>query len=256
MKRAKRILGMLLCLTMLLSLVACVSDPVQTDEPSETEQQSDVSGTDVELLNVGSIYQFDVESPYCELLKYLSYDGFMYSNLVRYGADNEVVPCLCERFEIAEDGTSVTFYFQEGIKWHDGQPLTMEDIEFSLNLWLDVLKPSVALRYMESVEVLDDTSIRVNMQSSCAYVFLRHMIMSSSGCVIYPKHIWENVEDLKSFTGREAMIGCGPYVYDSYDDEAKIAYFNRYEDYHEGVPTIKRIAFHLYETIVSMGSKL
>ena len=57
---------------------------------------------------------------------------------------------------------------------------------------------------MESVEVLDDTSIRVNMQSSCAYVFLRHMIMSSSGCVIYPKHIWENVEDLKSFTGREA----------------------------------------------------
>ena len=63
MKRAKRILGMLLCLTMLLSLVACVSDPVQTDEPSETEQQSDVSGTDVELLNVGSIYQFDVESP-------------------------------------------------------------------------------------------------------------------------------------------------------------------------------------------------
>ena len=252
MKRAKRILGMLLCLTMLLSLVACVSDPVQTDEPSETEQQSDVSGTDVELLNVGSIYQFDVESPYCELLKYLSYDGFMYSNLVRYGADNEVVPCLCERFEIAEDGTSVTFYFQEGIKWHDGQPLTMEDIEFSLNLWLDVLKPSVALRYMESVEVLDDTSIRVNMQSSCAYVFLRHMIMSSSGCVIYPKHIWENVEDLKSFTGREAMIGCGPYVYDSYDDEAKIAYFNRYEDYHEGVPTIKRIAFHLYESPESL----
>ena len=252
MKRAKRILGMLLCLTMLLSLVACGSDPAQSDEPSETGQQSDVSGTDVELLNVGSIYQFDVESPYCELLKYLSYDGFMYSNLVRYGADNEVVPCLCERFEIAEDGTSVTFYFQEGIKWHDGQPLTMEDIEFSLNLWLDVLKPSVALRYMESVEVLDDTSIRVNMQSSCAYVFLRHMIMSSSGCVIYPKHIWENVEDLKSFTGRDAMIGCGPYVYDSYDDEAKIAYFNRYEDYHEGVPTIKRIAFHLYESPESL----
>lgn len=252
MKRVKKILGMLLCLTILLSLAACGSDPAQSDEPSGTDQQSDVSGTDVELLNVGSIYQFDVESPYCELLKYLSYDGFMYSNLVRYGADNEVVPCLCERFEIAEDGTSVTFYFQEGIKWHDGQPLTMEDIEFSLNLWLDVLKPSVALRYMENVEVLDDTSIRVNMQSSCAYVFLRHMIMSSSGCVIYPKHIWENVEDLKSFTGRDAMIGCGPYVYDSYDDEAKIAYFNRYEDYHEGTPTIKRIAFHLYESPESL----
>ena len=180
---------------------------------------------DVELLNVGCIYEFDVESPYCDLIKYLSYDSFMYANLVRYGANNEVVPCLCDHFEIAEDGCSVTFFFKEGITWHDGTPLTMEDIEFSLNLWLNVLKPSVALRYMESVEVLDDTSIRVNMQSSCAYVFLRHMIMSSAGCVIYPKHIWEGVEDLKSFTGPEAMIGCGPFVYDSYDEEAKTVYF-------------------------------
>ena len=74
------------------------------------------------------------------------------------------------------------------------------------------------------------------------------MIMSSSGCVIYPKHIWEGVEDLKSFTGDDALIGCGPFVFDSYDDEAKIAYFDRYEDYDEGTPTIERIAFHLYES--------
>ena len=253
MKQAKRILALLLCLVALLSLGACGSAPAEDAAPDGDQTTAqDAGGGDVELLNVGSIYQFDVESPYCELIKYLSYDGFLYSNLVRYGENNEVVPCLCERYEIAEDGTSVTFYFQDGIKWHDGTPLTMEDIEFSLNLWLDVLKPSVALRYMKSVEVLDDTSIRVNMQSSCAYVFLRHMIMSSAGCVIYPKHIWENVEDLKSFTGPEAMVGCGPYVFDSYDDEAKIAYFNRYEDYHEGAPTIKRIAFHLYESPESL----
>ncbi len=206
------------------------------------------SDGDVELLNVGCIYEFDVESPYCDLIKYLSYDSFMYANLVRYDENNEVVPCLCEKFEIAKDGTAVTFYFKEGIKWHDGQSLTMEDIEFSLNLWLDVLKPSVALRYMKDVEVLDENSIRVNMQSSCAYVFLRHMIMSSAGCVIYPKHIWEDVKDLKSFSGPDAMIGCGPFVYESYDEEAKVAYFHRFEDYHEGAPTIKRVAFHLYES--------
>ena len=198
MKQAKRILALLLCLAALLSLAACGGAPAEETTPDAdqtTTQDSNTgdtaadaepaAGGDVELLNVGSIYQFDVENPYCELIKYLSYDGFLYSNLVRYGENNEVVPCLCERYEIAEDGTSVTFYFQDGIKWHDGTPLTMEDIEFSLNLWLNVLKPSVALRYMKSVEVLDDTSIRVNMQSSCAYVFLRHMIMSSAGCVIY-----------------------------------------------------------------------
>lgn len=270
MNKTKRLLAVLLAAVMVFSMTACGTNNQGPSETSSAAKASDgtkepgntpssetattaaadngsASGTDVELLNVGCIYQFDVESPYCDLIKYLSYDSFMYANLVRYDANNEVVPCLCERFEIAEDGTAVTFYFKDGIKWHDGQPLTMEDIEFSLNLWLDVLKPSVALRYMDSVEVLDKNSIRVNMQSSCAYVFLRHMIMSSSGCVIYPKHIWENVEDLKAFTGKEAMIGCGPYVYDSYDDEAKIAYFNRFEDYHEGTPTIKRIAFHLYE---------
>ena len=268
MKTGKRLLAFLMCAVMGASLAACGSGSQDTTaadttaagtaavesmagESSQAEPAA-ASGSEVELLNVGAIYQFDVESPYCELLKYLSYDSFMYGNLVRYGENNDVVPCLCERFEIAEDGTAVTFYFKDGIKWHDGQPLTMEDIEFSLNLWLNVLKPSVALRYMKSVEVLDENSIRVNMQSSCAYVFLRHMIMSSSGCVIYPKHIWENVEDLKAFTGKEAMIGCGPYRYDSYDEEAKIAYFNRFEDYHEGAPSIKRIAFHLYESPESL----
>lgn len=226
----------------LLAMLLCLTIPF----PGGALAGSD--GQDVELLNVGCIYEFDVESPYCDLIKYLNYDSFLYANLVRYGENNEVVPCLCSRYEIAEDGCSVTFYFKEGITWHDGVPLTMEDIEFSLNLWLEVLKPSVALRYMDSVEVLGDDSIRVNLQSSCAYVFLRHMIMSSAGCVIYPKHIWEGVADLKAFTGPEAMIGCGPFVYDTYDAEAKTVYFNRFEAYHEGSPTIKRIAFRLYDS--------
>lgn len=240
MKKVKKALALLLC----TALCAGVAVPALAEENVVVKE----SNKEVEQLNVGCIYQFDVESPYCDLIKYLSYDSFMYANLVRYDENNEVVPCLCESFEIAEDGTAVTFYFKNGIKWHDGTPLTMEDIEFSLNLWLDVLKPSVALRYMKDVEVLDENSIRVNMQSSCAYVFLRHMIMSSAGCVIYPKHIWEGVEDLKSFTGKEAMIGCGPYVYDGYDEEAKTVTFHRFEEYHEGAPSIKTIVFKLYES--------
>ena len=240
MKKVKKALALLLCTT----LCAGAAVPALAEENVVVKE----SNKEVEQLNVGCIYQFDVESPYCDLIKYLSYDSFMYANLVRYDENNEVVPCLCESFEIAEDGTAVTFYFKNGIKWHDGTPLTMEDIEFSLNLWIDVLKPSVALRYMKDVEVLDENSIRVNMQSSCAYVFLRHMIMSSAGCVIYPKHIWEGVEDLKSFTGKEAMIGCGPYVYDGYDEEAKTVTFHRFEEYHEGAPSIKTIVFKLYES--------
>ena len=260
MKRAKllkKMTALFLSAALILGLTGCQSSQESSDAKPETTEApkgeaQPAETTDVELLDVGCIYQFDVESPYCDLIKYLSYDSFMYANLVRYDENNEVVPCLCDRFEIAEDGTAVTFYFKEGIKWHDGTDLTMEDIEFSLNLWLDTLKPSVALRYMKDVEILDENSIRVNMQSSCAYVFLRHMIMSSAGCVIYPKHIWENVEDLKAFTGKDAMIGCGPFVYDTSDEEAKIAYFNRFEDYHEGAPTIKRIAFHLYESPESL----
>lgn len=202
----------------------------------------------IEQLNIGCIYEFDMENPQSDLMKYLNYDSFVFANLVRYDMNNEVVPCLAESYEISEDGTAVTFSFADGMKWHDGTDLTMEDIEFSLNLWMDKLKPSVALRYMKDVEVLDSHTIRINMQSSCAVVFLRHMIMSSAGCVIYPKHIWENVEDLKTFTGPEAMIGNGPYTYEGYDEEAKIVYFKAFEDYYEGAPAVERIAFKLYNS--------
>ena len=47
------------------------------------------------------------------------------------------VPDLAERWEIAEDFSSVTYYLRRGAKWHDGMPITARDVEFSYKLWLD-----------------------------------------------------------------------------------------------------------------------
>jgi len=51
--------------------------------------------------------------------------------LVNYNPSlTQVQPNLAERWEVSEDGTTITYYLREGLKWSDGHPFTTEDVLF------------------------------------------------------------------------------------------------------------------------------
>lgn len=62
-------------------------------------------------------------------------DEVVYANvfegLTRFGPDGEILPALASDWEISEDGLTYTFHLQEGVTFHDGQPLTAQDVVFS-----------------------------------------------------------------------------------------------------------------------------
>jgi peptide/nickel transport system substrate-binding protein len=53
------------------------------------------------------------------------------------GTDNITRPYLCEKWEASDDLTEWTFHLQKGIKWHNGDDFTAEDVAFNFNRWLD-----------------------------------------------------------------------------------------------------------------------
>ena len=57
----------------------------------------------------------------------------IYDTLVRIGPDNQLVPCLAESWEIADDNT-VVFKLRPGVKFHNGDPFTAGDVKFSLGI--------------------------------------------------------------------------------------------------------------------------
>ena len=105
------------------------------------------------------------------------------------------------------EGTQkLTFTLREGVKWHDGKPLTADDVVFTY----EMIKKNAALDLKGIGPVLDSVTAQGNkvvMQFTSPSV----MLFSKLAMIeIVPKHIWEKEKDPVSFTNADA-VGTGPY---------------------------------------------
>jgi peptide/nickel transport system substrate-binding protein len=113
---------------------------------------------------------------------------------------------LAESFELADDLKSISFTLRDGLKWSDGEPLTVDDVVFTY----DYLKKFPALDFngvsklMESVEKIDDRTVRFNLLQPNSLVAYTIVAMP-----IVPEHIWKDVADPVTFTN-ENPVGSGP----------------------------------------------
>lgn len=113
---------------------------------------------------------------------------------------------LAESFELADDLKSISFTLRDGLKWSDGEPLTVDDVVFTY----DYLKKFPALDFnsvsalMESVEKVDERTVRFNLVQPNSLVATTIVAMP-----IVPEHIWKDIEDPVTFTN-ENPVGSGP----------------------------------------------
>ena len=66
----------------------------------------------------------------------------VYDGLLDYDKDLNAVPSLAESWEVSEDGKTVTFNLRKGVKWHDGEDFTSEDVQFTI---MEVLSQILSL---------------------------------------------------------------------------------------------------------------
>jgi peptide/nickel transport system substrate-binding protein len=123
-------------------------------------------------------------------------------------------PGVAERWELAKDGLSWTFYLQKGLKWHNGDPLTAHDVKFSLERTMSkdsIASRAAALRRnVERIEVIDDLTVRVYTKGVQV-----HFPASLSRAVfqegqLMPKKYIETV-GVDAF--RKKPIGSGPWKF-------------------------------------------
>lgn len=101
-------------------------------------------------------------------------------HLAMTGPDNVTRPMLAERWEASDDLTTWTFYLRKGVKWHNGDDFTTEDVKFNFDRWMNpdlgssnVGLSSIAAMLEErdgkkvmregAIEVIDDHTIRFNL---------------------------------------------------------------------------------------------
>jgi len=153
-----------------------------------------------------------------------------------------VIPWLAEEWSVSDDGTEWTFTLTPDAVWHDGEPLTAEDVAFTYAYFpahQGAFKWSWPVGKIESAEVADEHTVVLHLTEVLAGA---HEDLMGSLPII-PKHIWQDIEDPGRFSSDEAVIGSGPFTLIEYSKEEGRYVYQRNPDYFRGAPTVDELTF-------------
>lgn len=173
-----------------------------------------------------------------------SIQGYVFDSLIERDNDTfEFKPKIAERWEVSDDKKTYTFYLRKDVTWHDGKPMTADDVVFSYNLLMDPKTNAPALKVyyqdIDNVKKLDDYTVEFH------YSKIYFLGLSICGYVpIVPKHIVEKYPDFEASDFSRHPVGNGPYVFKEWRTGNKIVLV-RNENYWGEKPEIRVIEFKL-----------
>ncbi len=166
--------------------------------------------------------------------------GLIFNGLVKYDKDLNIMGDLAQRWEISQDGLEITFYLRKGVKWHDGEPFTSKDVDFTYKSLID---PKVKTPYsgdfqmVKNLEVIDDYTLKVYYKEPFSPG------LASWGMNIMPSHLLEK-ENLDNAKFARNPIGTGPYKFKLWKTGERLELVSNH-DYFEGRPYIDRYVYRI-----------
>ncbi|MDD1724852.1 MAG: ABC transporter substrate-binding protein, partial [Methanospirillum sp.] len=138
--------------------------------------------------------------------------GIIYEGLVTKDRSGTYQPELAESWNVSDDAKTWTFHLVHNATWHDGVPLTSADVKFTNDfLKENNLTMGFVLSDVESVTCPDDYTVVFKLKN--AYSVWPDRLAQSPGIGVYPKHIYEKIEDPKTWKDTEC-IGTGSFRFD------------------------------------------
>lgn len=160
----------------------------------------------------------------------------IFEGLVKPNSDGEMIPAVTEKYTLSEDGTTYTFTLREGVKFHNGQTVTAEDVVYSINRCAAVPegqeKPLVAaFSAVKSVEALDEKTVAVTIAQR-DLEFISYMTAA-----IIPAD-YENQDT--------APVGTGPFRFVSRTPQQDFV-MERFEDYWGAPAWLDKVTYKICE---------
>ncbi len=176
--------------------------------------------------------------------------SLIYSGLLKYNEEGKLVPDLADHYEISSDGLNYTIYLKTDAKWHDGDPVTADDVVFTIQTAQNPDYASVQRINWQGVTVqkVNDTTIIFQLKTKYAQ-FLNNLTLG-----IIPEHIWQNVKPINFSLSDYNLkpIGTGPFMFNKLqkDDLGQIQMYEltAYNDYYDGRAFIGTIDLKFYNS--------
>ena len=234
-------------------------EEVKEEVPAETEEveSDDERSSDKLVYAITS----SPEGKFNPLISNTQYDGYVnslvYDSLLHMNDNLDIENGMAESYDVSEDSKKVTFVLKDNIFFHDGNPVTAEDVAFTFSSLAHPDYQGDLKSYVDSIEgfetynngeaetlsgivVVDDKTVELNFEEPYSPVLIN---LGTLG--ILPKHVWSEVE-LSNWTeysdASSSPIGSGPYVFKQYMSNEFVE-FEGFDKYYDGQPKINKFIF-------------
>lgn len=175
--------------------------------------------------------------------------NLIFSSLLKYNENGELVPDLASSYVVSKDGKSYTFKLKNGVAWHDNEPFGSEDVVFTINAVQNSEYTSPLRNSWQGITVSAPDNYTVVMSLKTPYAaFVENLALLG----ILPKHIWKKVAP-QNFPLAEfnlKPVGTGPYKFVKLQKNSlgRIISVNlsANDKYFAGAPLIEGITLNFY----------
>lgn len=250
--------------TVLLAACGGAETPSQATTPAPSEQATVVPTPGGSLavpsqavvtdkpLRVGWLSEPDTMNPLTTYsTEAVEVTQLMYDKLLDYDLNLKPEPSLATEWAYSADGTTLSFTLRQGVKWHDGQDFTADDVVYTYNLIKDDNLGQYAqfLTDMASVKAIDPAHVEIAFSAPQAY-------NPALVVPIVPKHIWEKMtaKEIETYAN-DAPVGTGPYTFTEWKQGASLT-ITRNDAWWGQAPSPATITWVRYDNSDVMGQAL
>ena len=254
MHEMKKAVSLLLAVLMVLSLAACGKTPAEPTQTPSTQPSTETPTTEatepaptyaIDTLTVGTTAAIET-AVFGEYNFDMLASGVSELPLVYQDTKGEYHPLLATY--ATEDAATWTYTIQDGMTWSDGEPVTAEDILFTLQYDQANGSANFEAQTGEDGKVteakytgysLSDDKMSISLTLASPNV---RELSNMTSFRIMPKHVYEGKNTVTEAEGR---ITCGPYVLESFNKEAGTITF-AVNEYYPQKPNVEKIVYQLF----------
>lgn len=157
-------------------------------------------------------------------------------------------PNLAKEWSISKDGKVFEFTLRDGVKWHDGKPLTIEDVKFSFDAIMDKsdkYKTAHLKPYYENIKSADIVGPN-KIKFTVATPYFNNFTVVA-GLTVVPSHLYKNPSKEQEKILNRTLVGTGPYILKEFDRSKRIVLTANPNWWGRNIPAMK--GMHNFSTV-------
>lgn len=166
----------------------------------------------------------------------------IFASLLRYDDDWVPQPYLAESWTVSDDGLSVTLNLVHNATFHDGTPVTAEDVAFSIMNTKENHPFKTMFAPVEAIDTPDDYTVVIRLSQPHPALLLA---LSPALAPILPKHVYGDGQDPKTHPANSAPVGSGPFMLEEFKPGEAIVLKKNPNFFIEGRPKLDEIIIRI-----------